>query len=64
MRTMYTRGREYKLRVKRILERMDYVHVIRSAGSQGSADFIASNSSKIVIVQVKKRDVGRHRGKN
>jgi Holliday junction resolvase len=39
--------------VKRILERLGYVHIIRSFASLSPIDLIASNGSEVIAVQVK-----------
>jgi Holliday junction resolvase len=51
--TTVAKGRMAEYHVKRILERLGYVHIIRSFASLSPIDLIASNGSEVIAVQVK-----------
>ena len=60
----YRKGRNYEHYVERILRKMGFTCVIRSAGSKGPVDLIAINPDKLQIwfIQVKggKHTLGFH----
>ena len=47
----YSRGRRYEYMARNLLRNRGY-YVVRSAGSKGAADLIASNEHEIVYIQV------------
>ena len=50
----YWKGRRNEYYVERLLKRMGYKYIIRSAASRGPGDLLASNGEEIIYVQVKK----------
>ncbi|MGQ9469834.1 MAG: restriction endonuclease, partial [Nitrososphaerales archaeon] len=55
MPSSYEKGRSSEYYVKMVLERKGYRHIIRSAGSHGPIDLLASNGSEIIVIQVKQK---------
>ena len=51
--TAYWKGKRNEYYVERLLKRFGYRYIIKSQGSRGPGDILASNGEEILYVQVK-----------